>query len=177
MLSWFCDDSGKVSSSLPRLYIYINMRFALFAQIHAILESPELVVASFKEVLTKDSKIESSRMHQMISPLDEKKMDHFAPFDPEEPIGGEDDISNIDEMEVPDCEKLENLFLIGKLLGESVPLKTIASKTRADRIPSGEIKYMDMGNGFSLIKFANEMDCNHAFFDQLWFVQEQIVNL
>lgn len=142
MLSWFCDDIGKVSSSLPRLYIYINIRFALFTQIHAILESRELVMASFKELLIKDLKPGSSRMHQMISSFDEKKMDHSVPSDKEEPIGGEDDIPNIDEMEVPNCEKFENHFLIGKLLGESVPLKTIASKTRIDWIPSGVIKYV-----------------------------------
>lgn len=34
-----------------------------------------------------------------------------------------------------------------------------------------------MGNGFTLIKFSNEMDCNYAFFGQPWFVQGQILNL
>lgn len=83
---------------------------------------------------------------------------------------------DMDDIEILDCEKLENLLLIGKLLGESV-LKTISSKTRPDWMPMSKIKYADMGNGFILIKFANEMDCNHVFFDQLWFVQRQIFNL
>lgn len=33
----------------------------------------------------------------------------------------EDDFSDIDEMELPDCEKFENLYFIGKMLSESVP--------------------------------------------------------
>lgn len=52
------------------------------------------------------------------------------------------------------------------MLGESVSLKTIASKTKGDWMPRGEVKFVDMGNGFILIKFANEMDSNHVFFGQ-----------
>lgn len=66
----------------------------MFVHIRAILESRELVMASFKEVLIKDSKSVSSSKHQMISALDKKKMDHSIPSDSEEPIGGEDDIPN-----------------------------------------------------------------------------------
>lgn len=51
------------------------------------------------------------------------------------------------------------------MIGESIPLKTIIAKTKSDRKPSGEIKYVDM-NGFALIIFENEMDCNHVYFDQ-----------
>lgn len=63
------------------------------------------------------------------------------------------------------------------MIGESVPLKTLSSKTKADWLLTGEVIYVDMGNGFTLIKFSNEMDCNYAFFGQPWFVQEQILNL
>lgn len=51
------------------------------------------------------------------------------------------------------------------------------SKTRADCTPSGEVRYVDVGNEFILIKFVNEMDCNHVFFNQPWFVEGQIFNL
>lgn len=47
---------------------------------------------------------------------------------------------------------------------EIVPLKTILPKTQADWVPTGETKYFDTGNRFNLIKFGNEMDCNHVFF-------------
>lgn len=85
----------------------------------------------------------------------------------------EDDLPDIDEVELPECEKFEILYLIRKMLGESVPLKTSMSKIKFDWMSTGEVKYVDMGNGFILIKFANEMDCNHVFFGQPWFVQRQ----
>lgn len=50
------------------------------------------------------------------------------------------------------------------MLVEAVPLKNIMAKTKSDWVPTWEIKYVDMGNCFLLIKFANEMDCNHVFF-------------
>lgn len=70
----------------------------------------------------------------------------------------EEDLSDIDEVNLSDFEKFENLYLIGKTLGEFVPLKTVISKTKFDQMPTGKLKLVDMGNGFILIKFANEMD-------------------
>lgn len=61
----------------------------------------------------------------------------------------EDDLPDIDKAELPECEKFENLYLIGKMLGESVPLKTIMSNTKSDWVPTDEakyVKYVDMGN-------------------------------
>lgn len=87
------------------------------------------------------------------------------------------DLLDIDEVDLPDCEEFEILYLIGKRLGEFVPLKMIIFKTKFDWMPTCEVKLVDMGNGFILIKFANEMDYNHVFFDQPWFVQGQILNL
>lgn len=46
-------------------------------------------------------------------------------------------------------------------------------------MPAGEIKYVNMGNGFTLIKFTNEnglKSCVFFFFYQPWFVQGQIFN-
>lgn len=158
------DDSGMMSSSFPCLYSFVNLGFLLFAQIYPTLEVCILGMASFKDVLIKDSNSGSSRRQQHLSSVDEKMEDQSLPSGLEEPSRGDVDILNIDELEVPDCEKFENLFLIGKLLGESVPLKTIASKSKANWSPSGEIKYVDMRNGFIIIKFANEIDYNRAFF-------------
>lgn len=39
------------------------------------------------------------------------------------------------------------------------------------------IKFCDMGNGFSLVKFANEVDCNKVFEGQPWFVGSQVYSL
>lgn len=43
-----------------------------------------------------------------------------------------EELLDIDEVELPNCEKFENLYLIGKMLGESAALKTIISKTKSD---------------------------------------------
>lgn len=134
-------------------------------------------MASFKDVLIRDSKAGDSRKHQTLPSVDDLKTNPSIHANLEELCDGEEDIPNIEEVEIPDCEKFENLFLIGKLLGESIPLKTIMSKTKADWTPSGEVQCVDMGNEFILIKFVNEMDCNHVFFNQPWFVQGQIFNL
>lgn len=36
-----------------------------------------------------------------------------------------------------------------------------------------QVSFADMGNGFTLIKFTNEVDCNGIFDGQLWFVGVQ----
>lgn len=134
-------------------------------------------MASFREVLIKDNKVDvDKRNHNRLLTNSEGK--EMLSFEKREEMQiGEEDIPDIDEKELPDCEKFVNFFLIGKLIGESVPLKTIISKTKSDWVPTCEVKYIDMGNGFILIKSANEMDCNHVYFDQPWFVQGQIFNL
>lgn len=43
----------------------------------------------------------------------------------------EDDLPDINEVKLPDCEKFENLYLIDKILGESVPLKKTMPKTKS----------------------------------------------
>lgn len=92
-------------------------------------------MASFKDVLIRDSKAGNSRKHQTLPSVDEVKTNLSIHANLEELCDGEDDIPNIEEVEIPDCEKFENLFLIGKLLGESVPLKTIMSKLRLIELP------------------------------------------
>ena len=42
-----------------------------------------------------------------------------------------EDISSIDEEDLAYCESFAKLFFIGKVLGESVPLKSISSKMKA----------------------------------------------
>lgn len=141
-----------------------------------IVEVRTLGMASFKDVLIRDSKVGDSQKHQTLPSAEELKTNPSIYANLEELCDGENDIPNIKEVEIPDWEKFD-LFLIGKLLGEFVPLKTVMSKTKADWASSGEVRYVDMRNGFILIKFMNEMDCNHVFFDQSCFVQGQIFNL
>lgn len=46
----------------------------------------------------------------------------------------EDNLPDIDEVEILDCEKFENAYLIDKMLDESVPLKNdyFKNKVRLD---------------------------------------------
>lgn len=83
-------------------------------------------MVSFKDVL----RVESSRKQQLQLPtrLRLRRKALILQDDREEPNREVDDLPDIDEVEIPDCEKSENLLLIGKMLGESVPLKTITSK-------------------------------------------------
>lgn len=97
-----------------------------------IVEVRTLGMASFKDVLIRDSKVGDSQKHQTLPSAEELKTNPSIYANLEELCDGENDIPNIKEVEIPDWEKFENLFLIGKLLGEFVPLKTVMSKTKAD---------------------------------------------
>lgn len=145
----------------------------MLAHVYNRLQFRPLLMASFKDALIKDPKASSSRTQQSRLPESEVKRNIAYPDVGDGLNKDEDDLPDIDEVELPDCEKFENLYLIGKILRESVPLKTITSKTKLDWMPTGELKYVDMGNGLILIKFASEMDCSHVLFDQPWFVQGQ----
>lgn len=42
---------------------------------------------------------------------------------------------------------------------------------------SGKVSFVDMGNGFTLFKFTNEVDCNRIFYGQPWLVGGQVFSL
>lgn len=67
----------------------------------------------------------------------------------------EDTIPIVNPGHLFNVSTFQQLFLIGKILGESLPTKLIASKCSAEWKPSGEFSTVDMGNGFSLVKCAN----------------------
>lgn len=57
------------------------------------------------------------------------------------------------EEELTECGRFEDLYVIGKILGETVLLETIASKTKSDWVLTSDVRYVDLGNGSILIKF------------------------
>lgn len=59
----------------------------------------------------------------------------------------------MDPGHLSDVSTFEQLYLIGKMLVESLPLKLIISKCFADWKLAREASIGDMDNGFSLIKF------------------------
>ena len=70
-----------------------------------------------------------------------------------------EELPSIDEEDWACCESFVKLFLIGKVLGELVPLKSISSKKKVEWKTSGESSFMDLGNDFFLIKFSTSEDC------------------
>lgn len=102
-------------------------------------------MASFSEVLIKDIKVDVDKRNynRMLDNFEGKEMSSFQ--EREEMQIGEEDIPDIDEKELPDCEKFENFFLIGRLIGESVLLRTIISKIKSDWVLTGQVKFIDMG--------------------------------
>lgn len=70
----------------------------------------------------------------------------------------EDRIPIVNPSHLSDTSSFHQLFLIGKVIGESLPIKLITAKCAAEWKPSRDFSIIDMGNGCSLIKFANTMD-------------------
>lgn len=64
----------------------------------------------------------------------------------------------------------EQLYLIDKILGETLPLKLVVFKCLTEWNPNGDVDMVDIGNGFYLIKFSNVMDRNSVLHGQTWFV-------
>lgn len=83
----------------------------------------------------------------------------------------EDNIPNVDTHLLSDVSSLKQLYLISKLLGESLPLEFIMSKCLSEWELSGEATAVDMGNSFSLIKFLGS---NKVLQGEPWFVRGQL---
>lgn len=73
-----------------------------------------------------------------------------------------------------DVSTFKQLYLIGKILGESLSLKLITSKCLFRWELSDEATIIDMGDDFTLVKFSNVMNCNKVLQDQPWFWGGQI---
>lgn len=86
----------------------------------------------------------------------------------------EDNIPIVDPDHLTDACMFAQLYLIGKILGESLPIKLITAKCVTEWKPSRDISIVDMSNGFSLVKFANAMDRNRVLQGQPWFIGGQI---
>ena len=55
-----------------------------------------------------------------------------------------------------DIQELSKSCLIGKMLGEPLDVRTIISRTKAEwKFVKGDIEFLDMGNHWILLKFAN----------------------
>ena len=88
-----------------------------------------------------------------------------------------EDLSTVDEEHLAFCESFAKLYLIGKVLGESVSLKSISSKMKAECKTLGESCFIDLGNDFFFIKFSTYEDCTKVWEERLFFIQKQVIVL
>ena len=72
----------------------------------------------------------------------------------------------MDEKDLVCYESFSKLYLISKVLGESVHLKSISSKMKVGWKTLGESCFMDLGNDFFLIKFSTSEDCSKLWEDR-----------
>ena len=64
------------------------------------------------------------------------------------------------------------LCLLAKLWGEAIHVPLIISKTKLDQKQvKGLVEYIDLGNGWKLLRFATVADKDYVWFNRPWFVQ------
>lgn len=92
-------------------------------------------------------------------------------------MGNDDDIPDLLASDLKDMTPFYHMYLIGKIFGEAVSIKFIIATCTFEWKVTGEVNFMDMGNGFNLVMFSNEMDCITIFEGQPWFVGVQLFSL
>lgn len=75
---------------------------------------------------------------------------------------------------LPGVPTFEQLYLTGKILGETFPFKLVLSKCLTEWNPNGEVYMVDIRYSFYLIKFSNAIDRNAILHGQPWFVGGQV---
>lgn len=65
-------------------------------------------------------------------------------------ISDEEEIPIVDGKDLKYVTKFEQLYLIGKILGKTMPLKTIISCVAEWKVPR-KVTIMDSGHGYSLM--------------------------
>ncbi|XP_057252415.1 uncharacterized protein LOC104884593 isoform X3 [Beta vulgaris subsp. vulgaris] len=74
-----------------------------------------------------------------------------------------------------DIVELSKSCLIGKMLSSSIDTRTIISRTKADwKFVKGEVEYLEMGNGWLMLKFSNPGDLSLVWSERPWHVQGDI---
>lgn len=69
-------------------------------------------------------------------------------------------------------EELIALCLLAKLWGEILPIALIIKKTKVDwKHIKGVVEYIDLENGWVLLRFATMCDKEYVWFNRPWFVK------
>ncbi|XP_048502750.1 uncharacterized protein LOC125498562 [Beta vulgaris subsp. vulgaris] len=74
-----------------------------------------------------------------------------------------------------DIVELTKSCLIGKMLSSVVDTRTIISRTKADwKFIKGEVEYLEMGNGWLMLKISNPGDLSLVWSERPWHVHGDI---
>lgn len=69
-------------------------------------------------------------------------------------------------------DELIALCLLAKIWGENLPLTLITTKTKIDwKHVKGQVDFIELGNGWILLKFASVSDKNYVWINRPWFVK------
>uniref|UniRef100_A0A7C9DBY3 DUF4283 domain-containing protein n=1 Tax=Opuntia streptacantha TaxID=393608 RepID=A0A7C9DBY3_OPUST len=68
-------------------------------------------------------------------------------------------------------DELNALCLLGQIWGDHVPLSAIIYKTKNDwKFLKGQVDYVELGNHWILLRFANVADKERVWCERPWFV-------
>ena len=77
-----------------------------------------------------------------------------------------------------DISELSKSCLLAKMLSAPLDIRTIISRTKADwRVVKGDVDYLEMGNGWILLRFANPQDLALVWSERPWHIQGDLLVL
>lgn len=89
-------------------------------------------------------------------------------------ISDDEEMLVIDKQDLKDVCKFEQMYLIGKGSWQNNASQDHCVQMCCWLASYGEVNIIDLGNGASIIKFTNAVDCNKVFEGQLWSMEGQI---
>nr|CCA65994.1 hypothetical protein [Beta vulgaris subsp. vulgaris] len=105
------------------------------------------------------------------SPLPPNNL-HDPPVFPETCV-----LDDLPQVKKDICE-LSKSCLFGKMLSAPLDIRTIISRTKADwRVVKGDVDYLEMGNGWILLRFANPQDLALVWSERPWHIQGDLLVL
>lgn len=88
-----------------------------------------LLMESFKDVLIRDKQgTFHQQKHTLLSEVGEKNLS-IHKIEGNQEGSSDEQIPNTDHEELPECDKFNSLYLTGKMLGDSIPVKTTTAKS------------------------------------------------
>jgi len=107
-------------------------------------------------------------------PLPTTKISPSSPVAQNLPISSNPEVSILPKSPTnitQNMDELNALCLLGQIWGDHIPLSAIISKTKNDwKFLKGQVDYVDLGNHWILIRFANVSDKERVWCERPWFV-------